>query len=96
MNWLWASSSASSIAALALDIVTCQKERERGVYVLTEDDQNAFKLKDGMNKKIAEIHTVLDGWQEERQHSPTQMETEGTAFLEEEQDITYHSRYGLH
>jgi hypothetical protein len=64
--------------------------------VLPEDDQNALKLKDDMRKRGAEAHTVLDDWQEEQQRSQAPVETESTAFLEEEQDITYHSRFGLH
>jgi hypothetical protein len=92
---LLTSFSTSSLAALALDIITCQKGRKQGVYVLPEDDQNALKMRNGLHKKVVGIHTVLDGWQEERQRSQAPVEAESTAFLEEEQDITYHSRYGL-
>ena len=41
------------------------------------------------------ISSVQDGWQEQRLRSQTSIETESTAFLEEGQDITYNSRYGL-
>jgi hypothetical protein len=88
--------STSSLAALALDIMICLKERKHGVYVLPEDNQNALNLNGGMRKRVAEIHAALDGWQEERQRSQVPTETESRAYVEEEQDITYHSRYGLH
>jgi hypothetical protein len=37
---------------------------------------------------------VLDSRQEERKRTQAQAEAESIAFLEEEQDIAYHSRYG--
>jgi hypothetical protein len=75
-------------------MVTCQNDRKRGVYVLPEVDQNDLNLKGWLHKKVAGIHTVLDSWQEERKRIQAPAEAESIAFLEEEQDIAYHSRYG--
>jgi hypothetical protein len=83
------------LAALALDISIRQKERKNGIYMIPEDDQNALQMKDGLRNKVVEIHAVLDGWEEQRLRSPAPVEAESTAFLEEEQDITYNSRFGL-
>lgn len=52
-------------------------------------------MKEGLRKKAVEIHAVLDGWQEQRLRAEAPIEAESTAFLEEEQDITYRSLFGL-
>ncbi|KAA8565137.1 hypothetical protein EYC84_010884 [Monilinia fructicola] len=68
----------STLAALGLDVWTCMKTIERGVYVLPEDDSNIAILKDmnGGNSKAKEYKA-----------------TRGGAF-EEEIEIAYHNRYG--
>jgi hypothetical protein len=78
----------STFAALLLDIHTWRKTTRRGAYVKPEDDKDTHK-----SNYLNTMRARNAGYDVPREQGAVTSST-GTAWLELEQDIAYHSRYG--
>ena len=74
--------SASTLAALLLDIHTHRKTTRRGTYIMPEDDQDAQRLNELKSTRV----------RSEGYNAPAEQSAASASIFDS--DIGYHSRYG--